>query len=103
MSTVVARSDMPVSDLRVLIALLSHETVLAKDLMVPVKIHPSQLFLVLGRLIDQEFIDQLTVPSLGPGQFDRRYYSLTEEGRRVAEEEFELLSLLMREANLRVT
>ena len=68
-----------------------------------VKLSTSTLYTAVGRLLDQELIERLSEEGqdAGPG-LPRKFYELTELGRRVLEAEAVRLQGMVREARLRL-
>ena len=66
---------------------------------------PGTLYRAVSRLLQSELIEEVDAPARGrpsgPGDERRRYYSLTQTGRRVAETEAQRLARQVRAARTR--
>lgn len=68
-----------------------------------VQMSASTLYTAIGRLLDQELIERLSDEEAGRGPgLPRKFYALTDLGRRVLEAETARLQEMLREARLRL-
>jgi DNA-binding PadR family transcriptional regulator len=67
-----------------------------------VRLSTSTLYTALGRLLDQELIERLSEEQGGGPGLPRKFYALTDVGRRVLEAETARLQGMLREARLRL-
>ena len=63
------------------------------------RMRPGTLYRAIARLLDDELLAEIDAPASGEaGDERRRYYRLTDLGRKVAEAEARRLNVLLREA-----